>query len=68
MAATTRTSTGQTLTFRVGQTLEQIERAAIDLTLKHTSGDKALTAKLLGVSLRTLYRRLGERTDDVVED
>jgi two-component system response regulator HydG len=57
---------GQTLTFRVGQTLEGIERAAIDLTLKHTGGDKALAAKLLGVSLRTLYRRVGERTDDDV--
>ena len=61
-------STGLTLTFRVGQTLEQIERAAIDLTLKHTGGDKALSAKLLAVSLRTLYRRLGERSDDAPED
>jgi two-component system response regulator HydG len=60
--------TGQTLTFRVGQTLEQIERACIDATLRHTAGDKALTAKLLGLSLRTLYRRLGERADDVVEE
>jgi two-component system, NtrC family, response regulator HydG len=61
-------TTGQTLTFRVGQTLEQIERACIDATLRHTGGDKALTAKLLGLSLRTLYRRLGERADDVVEE
>jgi two-component system response regulator HydG len=60
--------TGQTLTFRVGQTLEQIERAAIDATLKHTQGDKALTAKLLGVSLRTLYRRLGEKSDTGIDD
>jgi two-component system, NtrC family, response regulator HydG len=59
----------RTLTFRVGQTLEIIERAAIDATLKHTGGDKNLTAKLLGLSLRTLYRRLGERPDgDVVDD
>ena len=55
---------GPTLTFRVGTTLEHIERAAIDATLKHTGGDKALTAKLLGVSLRTLYRRVGERGPD----
>jgi two-component system response regulator HydG len=59
----------RTLTFRVGQTLEQIERAAIDATLKHTGGDKNLTAKLLGLSLRTLYRRLGEKADgDVVDE
>jgi two-component system response regulator HydG len=56
---------GLTLTFRVGQTLEHIERAAMDATLRHTKGDKSLTAKMLGVSLRTLYRRLGEREDDV---
>jgi two-component system, NtrC family, response regulator HydG len=61
-------ATEQTLTFRVGQTLEQIERAAIDATLKHTHGDKALTAKLLGVSLRTLYRRLGDKADAGIDD
>jgi two-component system response regulator HydG len=41
-------------------TMEQLERAAIEATLKHTQGDKNLTAQLLGISLRTLYRRLGE--------
>ena len=41
-------------------TMAQLERAAIEVTLKHTDGDKNLTAKLLGVSLRTLYRRLEE--------
>ncbi len=54
----------KTLTFRVGQTLEQIERAAIDATLKHTAGDKTLAAKLLGVSLRTLYRRVGDKAGE----
>jgi two-component system response regulator HydG len=59
----------RSLTFRVGQTLEQIERACIDATLKHTGGDKNLTAKLLGLSLRTLYRRLGEKADgDVIDE
>ena len=51
------------IAFRVGQTMEQLERAAIDATLKHTGGDKNLASKLLGISLRTLYRRLGERDD-----
>ena len=59
---------GHTLTFRVGQTMEQIERAAIDATLRHTGGDKQLSAKLLGISLRTLYRRLGERSPDAGVD
>ena len=48
------------LVFQPGMTMAQLERAAIEATLKHTDGDKNLTAKLLGVSLRTLYRRLEE--------
>ena len=48
------------LVFQPGMTMAQLERAAIEATLKHTEGDKNLTAKLLGVSLRTLYRRLEE--------
>ena len=48
------------LVFQPGMTMAQLERAAIEATLKHTQGDKNLTAKLLGVSLRTLYRRLEE--------
>ena len=27
-------------------------------TLRHTRGDKRLTAKLLGIATRTIYRRL----------
>jgi two-component system response regulator HydG len=51
-----------TLTFRVGQmTLPQLERAAIDATMLFAQNDKVQAAKLLGVSLRTLYRRLDEK-------
>ena len=35
---------------------------AIHETLRHTRGDKRLTAKLLGIATRTIYRRL-ETTD-----
>jgi two-component system, NtrC family, response regulator HydG len=56
------------IAFRVGQTMEQLERAAIDATLKHAGGDKNLASKLLGISLRTLYRRLGERDDGAAVD
>ncbi len=59
---------GDLLSFRVGTPLEQLERAAIDATLRHTGGDKQLSAKLLGLSLRTLYRRLGEREEAGVLD
>ena len=50
------------LHFRVGQmTLPQMERAAIDATMAFVGGDKVQAAKLLGLSLRTLYRRLDEK-------
>jgi DNA-binding NtrC family response regulator len=38
--------------------MEQIERLAITQTLNKTGGDKELTARLLGIGLATLYRRL----------
>jgi DNA-binding NtrC family response regulator len=38
--------------------MEEIERRAILKTLKKTEGDKELTARLLGIGLATLYRRL----------
>jgi len=54
--------------FRVGMQLEQIEKAAIEATLRHTEGDKKLAARLLGISLRTLYRRLEERAEGTLDD
>ncbi len=44
----------------VGASLEEIERLAILQTLKKTGWDKELTARLLGIGLATLYRRLKE--------
>ncbi len=44
----------------VGASMEEIERRAILKTLKRTGGDKELTARLLGIGLATLYRRLKE--------
>jgi two-component system response regulator HydG len=57
----TQPRASESIPFTVGTTMEQLERVAIDTTLRHAGGDKQLTAKLLGISLRTLYRRLGER-------
>jgi len=42
----------------VGTTLADIERIAIEETLKTQNGDKAETARILGIGLRTLYRKL----------
>ncbi len=44
----------------VGSSMEEIERLAIVQTLKKTGGDKELAARLLGIGLATLYRRLKE--------
>ena len=44
----------------VGTSMEEIERLAILQTLKKTNGDKELAARLLGIGLATLYRRLKE--------
>jgi two-component system response regulator HydG len=50
----------KTLTFAVGTPLEEIERRVIHATLAHVGGDKRLTAQLLGIATRTIYRRLEE--------
>jgi two-component system, NtrC family, response regulator HydG len=50
------------LSFPIGTPLAEIEMRVIHETLRHTRGDKRLTAKLLGIATRTIYRRL-EQTD-----
>ena len=48
------------LTFAIGTPLSEIELRVIRETLPHTGGDKSLAAQLLGISTRTIYRKLGE--------
>jgi two-component system response regulator HydG len=48
------------LSFPIGTTLGEVESRMIRETLKHTGGDKSLAAQLLGISTRTIYRKLGE--------
>lgn len=50
------------LTIPVGTSLDEVERRLIRETLRHTKGDKSLAAQLLGISTRTIYRKL----DDVI--
>ena len=47
----------------IGTPLEEIERAVIRETLRATQGDKRLTAQLLGIATRTIYRKLAEERD-----
>jgi DNA-binding NtrC family response regulator len=44
----------------VGTPIADVERDLILTTLEQYGGDKARTAKTLGISLRTLYNRLGK--------
>jgi len=44
----------------VGKTLKEIERWAIEQTLKLTGGNREETARILGISERNLYRKLKE--------
>ncbi len=46
------------LHLRVGMTMEEIEKRAIEETLKATGYDKQRTAQILGIGLRTLYRKM----------
>lgn len=47
------------LRFGVGTSLADAQREILMATLEHFGGDKRRTARVLGISLKTLYNRLG---------
>lgn len=51
------------LTIALGTPLEEVERLLMEETLKHTKGDKGLASKLLGISTRTLYRKIDRKEE-----
>ncbi len=53
-----------TISFAIGTPLEEVELRLIRETLKQTKGDKTAAAQLLGISSRTIYRKLGEASAD----
>ncbi len=50
--------------FRPGETLQELERAAIVATLKEVGGNRRLASDKLGIGERTLYRKLKEYSID----
>jgi two-component system nitrogen regulation response regulator GlnG len=54
------TGSDQTPRFRPGMTLAKLEREAIQYYLFQTGGNRRQTAELLGISTRTLFRKLQE--------
>src|SRR5204862_5199315 len=54
--ATPGTASASSLTFPIRMPLAEVAMRVIHETLRHTRGDKRLTAKRLGVAARTRYR------------
>jgi len=55
----------------MGTSLREAEKRLIEATLRHTQGDKSAAAGLLGITRRTIYRKLGDREEaepDLPED
>jgi len=50
----------KTISISLGTPLEAIERRVIEETLRHSRGDKNLASKILGISARTIYRKIEE--------
>ena len=48
------------LRIAVGYTIEQAERALIEMTLEHTKNNKTRAAEILGISQKTLFNKLRE--------
>ena len=51
---------GVSISIDVGTPLFEVEQRLIRETLRRTGGDKSLAAQLLGISTRTIYRKLDE--------
>ena len=54
----------QAITALVGTPLAEVERRLLDETLRVAKGNKTLTAKLLGIDVRTVARKLERQEDD----
>jgi two-component system response regulator HydG len=55
---TSQTSDEKTLHIKSSMTLEEIEKNVINDALKKAKGNKSKAAKMLGISRRTLHRKL----------
>jgi transcriptional regulator with PAS, ATPase and Fis domain len=59
--------TGDSIRFRVGSSIREIEKAYILLTLKHANNNKVRAAEILGISVRTLHNRLSEFAEEAAK-
>jgi len=49
-----------TVVYRPGMSMAEVERAAIEVALRNTQGNRRKAAEVLGIGERTLYRKLKE--------
>ena len=56
-----------TLSLPIGTTVEQAEKALIELTLEHTGNNRTKAAEMLGISQKTLFNKLKEYASNVGE-
>lgn len=65
LASKTPSTMGGTIAIPIGRMpLEEVEMKVIEATLQQTGGDKNLTASLLGIAARTIYRKLDRKSGD----
>ncbi|UCE02299.1 MAG: sigma-54-dependent Fis family transcriptional regulator [Candidatus Latescibacterota bacterium] len=55
------------ITFTLGTPLREMERRMIAETLRYTDGDKTKAARMLGITARTIYRKLERRRIELSE-
>jgi two-component system response regulator HydG len=58
----------KTISIPLGTPLETIEKRVIEETLRYSRGDKHLASKILGISARTIYRKMEEEKKDREEN
>jgi DNA-binding NtrC family response regulator len=58
-----QTTPGGSISVKLGTPLKDVEEMLIKMTLEATQGDKNMTAKLLGINSRTIYRKLDKGTE-----
>ncbi len=59
-SVTSEAESGEAFKVPVGASITEVEKAYIRLTLKHTKNNKSRAAEILGISVRTLHKRLAE--------
>jgi len=57
-----RVASDRVIEVKLGTPLKEIEDLLIQRTLELTDGDKAMTARLLGINSRTIYRKLATQS------